>query len=151
MPLTSGTKLGPYEILSPIGAGGMGEVYRAHDSRLGRDVAVKISAGPFTERFERKARAVAALNHPDICTLHDVGPNFLVMELLEGPTLAELIAQGPMPMKKRCGSPERLLLRWRQPTRRESRFSTSAWPKRKRQRPPRQRILQRSLEPRSPE
>jgi len=100
MPLTSGTKLGPYEILSPIGAGGMGEVYRAHDSRLGRDVAIKISAGPFTERFEREARAVAALNHPNICTLHDVGPNFLVMELLEGPTLAERIAQGPMPVEE---------------------------------------------------
>src|ERR1035438_10175228 len=84
MELTRGTKLGPYEILAPIGAGGMGEVYRARDSRLGRDVAIKISPAQFTERFEREARAVAALNHPPICTLHDIGPNYLVMEYIEG-------------------------------------------------------------------
>jgi Tol biopolymer transport system component len=78
----------------------MGEVYRARDSRLGRDVAIKVSNGPFSERFEREARAVAALNHPNICTLHDVGPNFLVMELVEGPTLAERMAQGPLPVDK---------------------------------------------------
>ena len=72
------------QIVAPLGAGGMGEVYRARDVRIGREVAVKISAEQFTERSEREARAVAALNHPNICTLHDVGPNYLVMELVEG-------------------------------------------------------------------
>ena len=67
MPLQSGDKLGPYEILAPIGAGGMGEVYRAHDPRLGRDVAIKVSAQQFSDRFEREARAIAALNHSNIC------------------------------------------------------------------------------------
>ena len=79
MALTSGTKLGPYEILSPLGAGGMGEVYRARDTRLGRDVAIKVlpnhlSSNPdLKQRFEREARAISSLNHPRICTLHDVG------------------------------------------------------------------------------
>ena len=73
MPLTAGEKLGPYEILAPIGAGGMGEVYRARDPRLGRDVAIKVSQAQFSERFEREAKAVAALNHPNICHLYDVG------------------------------------------------------------------------------
>jgi Tol biopolymer transport system component len=82
--MTPGTKVGPYEILASVGAGGMGEVYRARDSRLGREVAIKISSERFSERFDREARAVAALNHPNICTLHDVGPNYLVMELLAG-------------------------------------------------------------------
>jgi Tol biopolymer transport system component len=95
--LTPGTKLGPYEILAPIGAGGMGEVYRARDTRLGRDVAIKVSAEHFTDRFEREARAIAALNHPHICTLHDVGPNYLVMELVEGPSLADRAQQGRIP------------------------------------------------------
>lgn len=95
MPPT-GHKLGPYEILSPLGRGGMGEVWRARDSRLGRDVAIKISDQQFSDRFEREARAIAALNHPNICTLHDVGPNYLVMEIVEGPTLAERIAKGPI-------------------------------------------------------
>ena len=84
MPLSTGTSLGPYEILAPIGAGGMGEVYRASDTRLRREVAIKISSAPFSDRFEREARAVAALNHPNICTVHDVGPNYLVMELSRG-------------------------------------------------------------------
>src|SRR6202140_4128316 len=84
MPLSIGDKLGPYEILAPIGAGGMGEVYRAHDSRLNRDVAIKVSAAQFSERFEREAKAIAALNHPNICHLYDVGPNYLVMEYVEG-------------------------------------------------------------------
>jgi len=86
MALAPGTRLGPYEILAQIGAGGMGEVYRARDPRLNRDVAIKVSHAQFTERFEREARAVAALNHPNICTLYDVGPNYLVMEYIEGET-----------------------------------------------------------------
>jgi serine/threonine protein kinase len=92
-----GTRMGPYEILGPIGAGGMGEVYRARDSRLHREVAIKISAERFSERFEREAHAIASLNHPNICTLHDVGPNYLVMELVDGRTLAERIEEGPVP------------------------------------------------------
>ncbi len=84
MPLSTGMKLGPYEILARIGAGGMGEVYRARDTRLDRIVAIKVSAAQFSERFEREARAIAALNHPHICTLHDVGPDYLVMEYVEG-------------------------------------------------------------------
>src|SRR5665213_796198 len=91
MPLVPGSKLGPYEILAPIGAGGMGEVYRARDPRLGRDVAIKVSAERFSERFEREARAIAALNHPNICQVYDVGPDYLVMEFIDGAPLA-----GPM-------------------------------------------------------
>ena len=93
MALTAGTRLGPYEILGPIGEGGMGEVYRARDTRLHRDVAIKVSRERFSERFEREARAVAALNHPNICTLHDIGPDYLVMELVDGKPL-----KGPLPM-----------------------------------------------------
>jgi len=78
----------------------MGEVYRAHDTRLRRDVAVKVSAERFSERFEKEARAIASLNHPNVCTLHDVGPNYLVMELVEGETLAERIRQGPLPLEE---------------------------------------------------
>ncbi|HEV2616602.1 MAG TPA: protein kinase, partial [Candidatus Acidoferrales bacterium] len=106
MSLVSGTKLGPYEIESPLGAGGMGEVYRARDTRLGRDVAIKIlpqhlSEDPgATQRFEREARAVSSLNHPHICTLYDVGhqdgTDFLVMELVEGETLAKRLEKGPL-------------------------------------------------------
>src|SRR5258706_13294620 len=103
MPLAPGDKLGPYEILEPIGAGGMGEVYRARDPRLARDVAVKVSAERFSERFEHEARVIASLNHPNICTLHDVGPNYLVMELVEGPTLAERIKEGPIPLEEALG------------------------------------------------
>jgi len=73
--LATGSRLGPYEILAPIGAGGMGEVYKARDTRLDRVVAIKFCAEQFNERFEREARAVAALNHPNICALYDVGPN----------------------------------------------------------------------------
>jgi eukaryotic-like serine/threonine-protein kinase len=103
MTLVAGDRLGPYEILAPIGAGGMGEVYRARDSRLNRDVAVKVSGERFGERFEREARAIAALNHPNICTLYDVGPNYLVMELVEGPTLAGRIEQGPLGLEEALG------------------------------------------------
>jgi serine/threonine protein kinase len=87
MPLSAGTRLGPYEILASIGAGGMGEVYKARDTCLDRIVAIKISKTEFSERFEREARAVAALNHSNICTLYDVGPKYLVMEYIEGTTL----------------------------------------------------------------
>jgi eukaryotic-like serine/threonine-protein kinase len=88
--LEPGTRLGPYEILDRLGEGGMGEVYRAMDTRLGRMVAVKTTKEMFSQRFEREARAIAALNHPHICTLYDVGPNYLVMELVEGETLSRL-------------------------------------------------------------
>src|SRR5579872_1090199 len=84
MPLSAGTRLGPYEILAVIGAGGMGEVYKARDTRLDRVVAIKVSKERFSDRFEREARAVAALNHPNICTVHDIGPDFLVMEYVNG-------------------------------------------------------------------
>ena len=84
MLLQPGDKLGPYEIVSRLGAGGMGQVWKARDTRLDRIVAIKTSAAQFSERFEREARAVAALNHPNICTLHDVGPDYLVMEFVEG-------------------------------------------------------------------
>ena len=100
MGASPGDKLGPYEILNVIAAGGMGEVYRAHDPRMGRDVALKVSHEQFSERFEREVRAVAALSHPNICTIHDVGPNYYVMELVDGPTLADRIAQGPIPIKE---------------------------------------------------
>jgi predicted Ser/Thr protein kinase len=95
--LKSGARLGPYQIEILIGQGGMGKVYRARDTRLGRTVAIKTSHARFSERFEREARAVAALNHPHICTLYDVGPDYLVMELLEGETLASRLGQGPLP------------------------------------------------------
>jgi Tol biopolymer transport system component len=95
MALNVGERLGPYEILAPIGAGGMGEVYRARDPRLKRDVAIKVSQERFSDRFEREARAVAALNHPNICTLHDVGPNYLVMEFIEGES-----PKGPLPLEE---------------------------------------------------
>ncbi len=93
MSLSSGTKLGPYEILELVGAGGMGEVYRARDTRLNRIVALKVSKDQFSERFEREAHSIAALNHPNICALYDVGPNYLVMEFVEGEDLA-----GPLPL-----------------------------------------------------
>ena len=106
MPVTAGTRLGPYEITTPLGAGGMGEVYRARDTRLGRDVAIKVlpqhlsSAPEVRARFEREARTVSSLNHPHICTLFDVGresdTDYLVMELVEGETLAQRLARGPL-------------------------------------------------------
>src|SRR5215468_6650045 len=107
MPLTTGDKLGPYEIQSPLGAGGMGEVYRARDTRLDRTVAIKIlpthlaDNAEARQRFDREARAISSLNHPNICTMHDVGHqdgiDFLVMELLEGETLANRLLKGPLP------------------------------------------------------
>ena len=104
MALSAGERIGPYEILAAIGKGGMGEVFRARDPRTGRDVAIKISAvriSQFSERFNREVRAIGPLNHPNICHIYDVGPNYLVMELVEGPTLAERIKQGPVPWTKR--------------------------------------------------
>src|SRR5437764_7486375 len=95
MPLSAGTRLGPYVIVTAIGAGGMGEVYKARDSRLDRIVAIKISQEKFSQRFEREARAVAALNHPHICTLYDVGPDYLVMEYIEGAPL-----KGALPLDR---------------------------------------------------
>src|SRR5262245_7739949 len=108
--LQSGVRLGPYEILGPLGAGGMGEVYRARDSRLNRDVAIKILPPSVADnpealaRFERESHAVAALSHPNILTIYDVGQSdghpYSVMELLEGETLGARIAHGPMPVRK---------------------------------------------------
>jgi eukaryotic-like serine/threonine-protein kinase len=110
MGLTAGTKLGPYEVQSPLGAGGMGEVYRARDTRLGRDVAIKVlpshlSSDPdLKARFEREAKAISALSHPHICHLYDIGSqdgtDYLVMELLEGETLADRLKKGPLPLKQ---------------------------------------------------
>jgi Tol biopolymer transport system component/tRNA A-37 threonylcarbamoyl transferase component Bud32 len=93
MAFVAGDKFGPYEVISLVGAGGMGEVYRALDPRLNRHVAIKTSTAVFSDRFEREARAVAALNHPNICTLYDVGPDYLVMEFVEGADL-----KGPLPL-----------------------------------------------------
>src|ERR1700687_4586053 len=106
MALTSGTKLGPYEIESPLGAGGMGEVYRARDSRLDREVAIKVLAADLSsdaslkQRLEREAKAISKLSHPHICTLYDIGHqdgvDFLVMEYLEGETLERRLTKGPL-------------------------------------------------------
>ncbi len=94
--IVTGTQLGPYEIEAQIGAGGMGTVYRAIDTRLGRVVAIKIAAERYSERFQNEARAISTFNHPHVCTLHDVGPNYLVMEFIEGSTLAAEIKKGPL-------------------------------------------------------
>src|SRR5262250_2498104 len=116
MPLAPGTKLGPYQIQSPLGSGGMGEVYRAHDTRLERDVAIKVlptnlSSDPsLRQRLEREAKAVSKLSHPNICTLYDIGQqegtNFLVMELIEGETLEQRLTKGPLPSEQtiRCAA-----------------------------------------------
>jgi Tol biopolymer transport system component/predicted Ser/Thr protein kinase len=98
--LKPGDALGPYRVDALIGKGGMGEVYRGTDTRLGRPVAIKVSAREFSDRFEREAKAISSLNHPNVCTLYDVGPNYLVMEFVEGDTLAHLIKQGPMPLER---------------------------------------------------
>src|SRR6266849_5663411 len=108
MPLAPGTKLGPYEIVAPLGAGGMGEVYRARDTRLDRTVAIKVlsthlSSSPESrQRFEREAKTISQLSHPHICALHDVGregeTEYLVMEYLEGETVAERLLKGPLPL-----------------------------------------------------
>ena len=98
--LASGTRLGPYRIESKLGQGGMGKVFRAIDTRLGRAVAIKTTREQFNLRFEREARAISSLNHPNICILHDVGPNYLVMELVEGETIAARLKNGPLPLEE---------------------------------------------------
>src|SRR5438270_10707556 len=110
MALTAGTKLGPYEIESPLGAGGMGEVYRARDTRLERTVAVKVLPSHLSDnpearqRFEREARSISSLNHPHICVLYDVGNEngtaYLVMEYLQGESLEARLQKGPLPLKQ---------------------------------------------------
>src|SRR5947209_20276119 len=110
MPLSSGTKLGPYGIQSPLGAGGMGEVYRSLDTRLDRTVAIKVlashlsSSAELKQRMEREARAISSLNHPHICHLYDLGSqngtDYLVMEFLEGETLAERVRKGAIPLNE---------------------------------------------------
>ena len=99
----SGTRLGPYQVESKLGQGGMGEVFRGIDTRLGRPVAIKIVDQQFIARFQREARAISSLNHPQICTLYDIGPNYLVMELLEGETLAARLKSGPLPQAEAIG------------------------------------------------
>src|SRR5271169_5033947 len=110
MPILPGTRLGPYEILSAIGAGGMGEVYKARDTRLDRIVAIKVlpthlaDRSELRERFEREAKTIASLNHPHICVLYDIGQqdgtDYLVMEYLEGETLAQRLQKGPLPIEQ---------------------------------------------------
>jgi len=95
--LDSGSRLGPYRLEHKLGEGGMGEVFRAVDTRLGRSVAIKITREQFNARFQREARAISSLNHPNICILHDVGPNYFVMELVEGETVAGRLKKGPLP------------------------------------------------------
>src|ERR1700688_926615 len=98
MDLKPGDNLGRYQLLSPIGEGGMGEVWKARDTQLDRDVALKVSKDAFTARFDREARAIAAFNHANICQIYDVGPNYLVMELIDGVPL-----KGPVPVEKAVG------------------------------------------------
>ena len=133
MTLAAGTKLGPYEILSLLGAGGMGEVYKARDTRLDRMVAIKVlpssvSSSPESrQRFEREARMISKLSHPHICALHDVGregeTEYLVMEYLEGETLADRVAKGALPLEQTFATARRSPMR---STRRTARGSCTA-------------------------
>jgi serine/threonine protein kinase len=133
MPLQSGTKLGPYEVVAPLGAGGMGEVYRARDERLAREVAVKVLPSHLAQdaermrRFEHEARAVGSLNHPYILAVYDTGRHdgspYVVSELLLGQTLRERLAGGALPLRKAVEIAVQT-----SPTRGSSRSSTSAWP-----------------------
>src|SRR6266487_1477410 len=110
MTIEAGTRLGPYEVLAPLGAGGMGEVYRARDARLGREVAIKVlpetlaSDRDRLSRFDQEARAASALNHPNIVTIYEVGRtdsvSYIAMELVQGRTLRELISEGPLPLRR---------------------------------------------------
>ena len=134
MALAPGTKLGPYELVSLIGAGGMGEVYRARDPRLGRDVAVKILPASFAadpdrlRRFEQEARAIAALNHPNILGVHDIGQHdgtrFMVCELLEGESLHAVLSRGSLSHRRAIDSPFRSPAVWRPRTARTLRTAT---------------------------
>ena len=146
MPLNPGQRLGPYEVVAATGAGGMGEVYRAHDTKLRRDVALKILPEIFAydpdrlARFEREAQVLASLNHPNIAAIYGIedGPaeaghygsptRALVLELVEGPTLADRIAQGPIPLDEASRSPDRSPTRSRPPTRPGSSIATSSPP-----------------------
>jgi len=132
--LSAGTRLEQYEVLSHIGSGGMGEVYRAHDSKLERDVAIKVLPATFARdpervaRFKREAKLLASLNHPNIAAIYDLeecdGIHFLAMELVEGETLAERVAAGALPVRCRCArcsrSVSRLPMDWNTRTRRTS-------------------------------
>jgi serine/threonine protein kinase len=119
-------QIGPYRILSPLGAGGMGEVYRAHDPMLGRDVALKLLPRELADdpdrraRMLREARAAASLNHPNICTVYEVGEaegrTFIAMEVVEGESLAARLMQKPLRRRRSCASGGSLLMRWRTPT-----------------------------------
>jgi eukaryotic-like serine/threonine-protein kinase len=134
MALTPGTKLGPYEIQSQLGAGGMGEVYRARDTRLDRTVAVKIltdgleGTPEVRQRFDREARAVSSLNHPHICALYDVGHqngiDYLVMEYLEGQRWRPELKRARYPLPNSCALPPRSLTLWTKPTAAESSIAT---------------------------
>ncbi len=130
----AGDRVGPYEIVSPLGAGGMGEVYRARDAKLGREVAIKVLPDEFTQhreklaRFERETRLLAGLNHPGIATLHGLeeaeGKPFLVMEVIEGETLAERIARGPLPVNEALAFARQIARRSKPHTRRASSIAT---------------------------
>ena len=126
MPLSAGDKLGPYEILSPIGAGGMGEVYRARDTKLKRDVALKVLPDAFAKepgrmlRFQREAEVLASLNHPNIAHIYGVEERALVMELVEGSTLAERIKVGALPLDEALAIAVRLAMRSKPRTQRAS-------------------------------
>ena len=138
MTLSAGTRLGPYEILGPIGAGGMGEVYRARDTRLGRDVAVKVLPGEVSHtperlhRFEQEARLAGSLNHPNVLTVFDVGAHegapYLVTELLEGRSLREVLAAGPCRPARRASTRSRPLAASPPPTSEASSTATSSPP-----------------------
>src|SRR5947209_17605597 len=106
MPISTGSRFGPYEVIAPLGAGGMGQVFKARDTRLERSVAIKVLPAEFAQnaqlklRFEREAKTISQLNHPHICTLYDVGDGYLVMELLDGESLAERLTKGALPTEQ---------------------------------------------------
>ena len=123
MNLSPGDRLGPYELVAVTGEGGMGTVWKARDPRLDRTVAVKVSRDAFTERFHHEARAVAALNHPNICQLYDVGPDYLVMEFVDGQPL-----KGPLPVEKAVDYAGQMLDALEAAHKKASRIATSSRP-----------------------